>query len=95
MPRPPRSGLIRHPAASSVANSAEFGSASGHMLKTVVALISARTSLRALAIIPLTGFRITRKHAWFLCALYVVYMIVSIMQQLSLIPHCLPLPGDG
>ena len=50
--------------------------------------------ITALAIVPLTGFRITRKHAWFLCALYLVYMVVSVMQQVSLFPRCLP-EGDG
>ena len=29
-----------------------------------------------------------------LCALYLVYMVVSVMQQVSLFPRCLP-EGDG
>ena len=48
----------------------------------------------AIVIIPLTKFRITRRHGWFLVVLYCIYMGVSVMQQVSVFPKCLP-TGDG
>lgn len=45
----------------------------------------------AIAIVPNTKWRITRRHGWFLIGVYGVYMAVSIAQQLSLFKHCLPI----